>query len=916
MLTRLSPVLRHLLVALLILAAILLADRGGLLRGLNDRLEDFRSGLLDQSASGNFVFVAIDATSIQSVGTWPWSRQVHADILDNLTTAGALDVFFDIDFAFPSDPAGDDAFAAALEKSGSAYLPVFRQLSQTGGTEETTNWPLARFAVRSWPALVNVFGDAEGAIRFYPYGEVIEGDYIPSAAALLTGAFSERSGSFPINYALRPDSVPVLSAVDVANGTFNPDLIAGRSVVVGASAIELGDLFVVPVHGIVPGPLVHVLAAETLAADIVPKTFATGWIMFALFGLLLFLQTAKFQRPAVLITAAGCTLVASEAAAFVAFAGHAVVVPTAPLYPSLLVFCSWSLLWRLNVNRAIIRRQRQEVANTSALLRQVFDDSFDAIAVVDETGAVQMHSQSAARLFNCDESQRLLLPKRLKGEALEAIRTGGNTQVRTYETFGQGPYVHLEYSITPSQTVAIDAGKGRMTQIATLSMRDVTQIKEQERHIAYLSSYDALTGALRRSVFLDFIDLRAEMESAFAIYVFNLSRFKTVNVVLGRDIGDALLQAVVKRLEDAGLDISAPARLGGDTFACFSESSVDEAQAKDLASRLCDVIAAPYQLENANARVGVKLGYAIVCPNDEISPSDALSQAEEALDVSKSAGNDGPQSYNPTMSKKQFRSRAIERAMGRALDREEFEVWYQPQHCVGDGALIGSEALLRWKSDTLGQVFPDEFIETAESTGFINELGAWVLERALDDTLQLPSHMSVAVNVSGVQMTTDSIVSDINALLQRSGFPASRLCLELTETVLFDGTGELVEKMRDIQFRGVCWALDDFGTGYSSMGYLSHLPIEKLKLDKSFMLGFGTDPAAEPILRAVGDLCRGLGMTLLCEGVETKEHVSFLKAKDVAEAQGYFFAKPMPFPEFQAYVTENTASGQRRNANN
>ncbi|WP_299508632.1 diguanylate cyclase, partial [uncultured Roseobacter sp.] len=216
-------------------------------------------------------------------------------------------------------------------------------------------------------------------------------------------------------------------------------------------------------------------------------------------------------------------------------------------------------------------------------------------------------------------------------------------------------------------------------------------------------SYDALTGALRRSVFLDFIKLRAEAGECFAIFVFNLSRFKTVNVVLGRDVGDALLQHVVKRLVEAELNISAAARLGGDTFACFTEFAVDDTGAQDLAHRLCEIIGKPYELEDSNARVGLKLGYSIIDPGTDVSASDALSQAEEALDAAKLAGNDAPHPYNPAMSKKQFRSRAMERAMGRALDREEFEVWYQPQHRVDDLKLIGSEALLRWKSDTLGQ---------------------------------------------------------------------------------------------------------------------------------------------------------------------------------------------------------------------
>ncbi len=903
--------MRYVVVAHLIVAATFFADRSGLLHALNDRLEDFRSASAAREASANFVFVAIDAASIRNVGAWPWSRQVHADILDNLTAAGALDVFFDVDFAFPADPDGDAAFAAALDRSGNAYLPVFQQAGLTEDTEQTTNVPQKLFAERSWPALVNVFSDRQGAVRFYPYGTFLDGAYIPSAAALLTGTFAERIDSFPINFAFRPDSIPMISAINVAEGQFDPSVIEGRSVIVGASAIELGDLFAVPVHGIIPGPLVHVLAAETLAANVVPVTLAVEWVMLALLALLLLLQTRFFRKPIVLISAAMLTLVASEAAAFALFAQQAVVVPTAALYPSLLVFCSWSLLWRLKLSGWVIQRQQHEVANTSALLRQVFDDSFDAIAMIDETGMVQMHSNTAASLFGLDEMRQLRLPRRLKEDALKAMRTGGDRVVRKYEAFNAGVSTYLEYTVTPSQATSFDRGKKSTVQIATLSIRDVTKLKEQEREIAYLSSFDALTGALRRSVFLEFMDLRAAAEEPFAVMVFNLSRFKTINVVLGREVGDALLQRMVRRLEESDLNISAIARLGGDTFACFTEFRTDDVQAAALAQRLCQIIAEPYELEDANARVGVNLGYTIVSPEAWNAAANALSHAEEALDAARLSGSGAPQPYTPVLSQKQFRSRQIERALGRALDRDEFEVWYQPQHRLSDLALIGSEALVRWQSQTLGQIYPDEFIEIAESTGFIKELGAWVLEKAVHDTLILPGTLGVAVNVSGVQMTGDSITNDVNRVLRDTGFAPSRLCLELTETVLFDGTNDLVEEMRDIQFRGVSWALDDFGTGYSSLGYLSQLPIDKLKVDRSFTLGLGTDPSAELILATVADLCRGLGMKLLCEGVETQEHLAFLKDHDYTEAQGYLFAKPMPFPEFLVYADQE---GSRQSA--
>nr|WP_300037585.1 EAL domain-containing protein [uncultured Roseobacter sp.] len=883
-------------------SAVFAADRSGYLSVFNENLEDLRSSYAARAVSQDFVFVAVDATSVRTVGEWPWSRGVHADILNNLTDDGALDVFFDFDFAYPGDRAGDAAFADALDQAGNAYLAVFQQTERAGNTQQVTNMPMPLFFERSWPALVNVFSDQRGTVRFYPYGEMVEGTFIPSAAAVLTGTYTERADSFPINFAFQPDTIPVLSAVDVASGQYDRDLVTGRSVIVGASAIELGDLFAVPVHGIIPGPLVHLLAAETLAADVIPATLGFVWLMPGLLVLLLFFQTPVFQKPVILLTAAGLTLVASEAAAFTAFSRHAIIVPTAALYPGLLTFCCWSLLWRLKLNRWVIRRQRQEVANTNALLRQVFDDSFDAIAVLDASGAVQVHSSSAAGLFGFDDTGKLQLPERLKKDALAAMQNGGDGTVQKYERFRGASSMHLEYTVTPSQTVSLDQGKEQKTQIATLSIRDVTEIKEQQREIAYLSSYDALTGALRRAVYLDFMEIRTMANEPFSVFVFNLSRFKTVNVVLGRDVGDALLQEMTERLQSDALNISAVARLGGDTFSCFTEFATDDAEARAFAARLCRIITEPYVLKNSKARVGVRMGFTRLTSDAGYSAADALSYAEEALDAARLEGDSEPRAYHPDLSKKQFRSREIERALGKALDREEFEVWYQPQHRLSDLGLIGSEALLRWRSGSMGPVYPDEFIEIAESTGFINELGAWVMERAVQDTVSLPGALNVAVNVSGIQMTGDSIVQDISRLLTSTGLPASRLCLELTETVLLGVDSELVEKMRDIQFRGVSWALDDFGTGYSSLAYLSKLPIDKLKVDKSFVMDLGSDPSAEPILKVISELSHGLGMTVLCEGVETEEHLEFLRQHRYAEAQGYLFGRPMPLSQFSAYA--------------
>lgn len=208
--------------------------------------------------------------------------------------------------------------------------------------------------------------------------------------------------------------------------------------------------------------------------------------------------------------------------------------------------------------------------------------------------------------------------------------------------------------------------------------------------------------------------------------------------------------------------------------------------------------------------------------------------------------------------------------------------------------MVGAEALLRWESPTLGPISPDEFIEIAESTGFIVELGNWTLEQAAKDALSLPPELVVAVNASGIQIMRGNLLEDTTRILKDVGLPPNRICLELTETVMLSLSSQIVETMQDLRFLGVTWALDDFGTGFSSMEYLSKMPLDKVKLDKSFTMRLNDDPAARPILHSTSELCRGLGVKMLCEGVETSEQLAVLAEEGCDEAQGYLFSKPVP----------------------
>ena len=695
-------------VAILFGVLALLAEHFRVLDYPETILRDLRTAQVQYPASGEVAFVAIDARSLQDVGAWPWSRGLHAQLLDNLTEAGALEVFFDIDFAFPSDPEGDSAFADALERAGNTSLAVFRQAEEIGTDTESWNLPLDRFAQFGWPATVNVFTDDRGLVRSYPLGLAYGEDILPSAGAVLSGTYNNSVATFPIDASIDPSSIPTVSAADVLSEQFEPDEVRGKTIIVGASAIELGDFYAVPVHGVVPGPIIHALAAETLIQDRIPLSLRSEAVLGALIAVLYLLQQQRFDSPRRFLPAVAFVVCSIELLSFALLLQSNVLVPTAHLYLATFGFSLWRQATGLNIRDWTITRQQVVVESTDALLRQVFADSHDAMVAIDATGEIRMQSRSAETLFGVDDDGRLDLPAALQNAVLDVLgdARAQNSASKDVELSVIGTKRNLEYTVALSTLAELKGAQNTEVRIATLSVRDVTIVREQERQIAHLSMFDSLTGALRRNAFLDFLALRMRAAEPFAIIAFNLHRFKAINTLLGREVGDEILFKVVDRIETAGMGLSVVARLDGDTFAVFTETPTDKDQAVERALALRDLLSQPYETKGARAQVGAQFGFSLILPDDEVTPSAALGQAEEALDQARSNNAAYPQPYCQSYSEKQRRARAVERAMKHGLEHGEFYLAYQPQHRTSDGALLGSEALIRWKSTELGPGLP------------------------------------------------------------------------------------------------------------------------------------------------------------------------------------------------------------------
>ncbi len=885
----------------------------GMLAPLDLAIGDLRMRMSPKPASGQVVFVAIDERSLKEIGQWPWPRSIHGALLDQVVQAGARDVFFDVDFAFAADADGDRAFEQALERAGGAtLLPVFAQPSSIGDAGTlSVNMPHAPFLSLSWPVLVNVPADDDGLIREYHFSADVLGEDMPSVASYLSGVFGPPGSLFGINYALRPDTIPSLSAIDVLRGVVPPEAFAGHSVIIGAHAVEMRDNFAVPVHGIVPGAMIHALATETLLQGIAPVRWGWRLTIALLAGLILLLQRRDENFSAwAFIAKAFCVVGAAECAGLLLFRQTALQWSTAPLYPGLLLYGAWQLGQTIDVSRWVIRGARVEIENTRRLLAQVFNDSSDTIVIIDEALRVRAASKSARDMgIGLDGAP---LPAAFATAARQAIlsyRQGAWAPDHLTET-QLGDRV-LQFTVTPSLLDAVTEGgrtPARQDCIATIAARDITHLREQEERLAYLSTHDERTGALRRCAFLRLAQDHLGTNGRIAIFAFNLHRFKTINATLGRDVGDLLLAEAVARLRRDVPGLSPLVRLEGDAFAVFATDAPDVVAPDDLAERIHDSVTRPYVLAEARALVGARLGYVDTGDGTDATAQAVLEQAEDALDEARHFGGSRIVRHDPDRTGRTTRARDIERAMWTAIEGDEFSLVYQPQVDMRDGSLIGVEALLRWTSPTLGRIFPDEFIAVAESNGFIRQIGRWVLHRAALDARRLPPDVTVAVNVSTLQMLDRDILDDVQSALTESGLPPWRLWLELTETALMSPSDSIVETMRDIEMLGVSWALDDFGTGYSSLGYLSRLPLRKLKLDKSFVQGLDADPHALAILRSVANLCRNMDLCLLCEGVETRAHADILLGEGCVQAQGYFYGRPQSIDE----VLDGFCGGDRR----
>ncbi|CAL79218.1 Putative signaling protein containing CHASE2/PAS/GGDEF/EAL domains [Bradyrhizobium sp. ORS 278] len=897
----------------LVVVALLTVGLSGCYELLGNALVDLRFRLDKRQASGDVAVVTIDPRSIKTLGVWPWPRATHARLLDQLQRAGVRDVAFDVDFSSPSDAASDRAFQDALQNAKSSVaLPAFMQLnSAQRDTAIHTNRPLPQFEKLAWSALVNIEVARDGRVRRYTYGEYCENDhertFVQSFGAFLAGSDAIRADYFLIDYGIDPSSVPKVSYVDVLEGDAAAlTALKDKRVIIGATAIELGDYYSVPNGRVLPGVVLQATAAESIIQDrtlLKTSTVATLGALL-LIVLAMFVSWPRFSaaRRCVLIVLIGMGI---EALALVLHHSYALVLDSSLLQIALVTYLVATALDEIDFR---------------GLLRHVAESRFERIAMsigdglvctdqhkritVWNPGAVAIFGYSAeeiigqpfARLHAKDNGQTDdLFP--LQEAALPATLLPGGAMVEFDGRRKDGEVFPVEASFS--------AWQGADGLHYGVILRDISLRKREAARIQYLADHDTLTGLINRNTLQT--DLAAMIDAADAasdqvvLLVIGLDAFQHINDMLGHTYGDSVLRAAAERLGAEIGNMGRVARLSGDEFAVAILSSAIGGTVAELAQLLAGLFDTPLDADGRQQRVRVSLGVA-VHPVGGQTADELLSNAHLALCRAKTDERGSHVIFESAIRCELERRLTLEAELALAVERSEFELFYQPQVDLLSGRVVGAEALIRWRHPTRGLVPPGEFIPVVNTSPLSEAVATWVMATACRQARQwqLAGHeIRMGVNLSPSQFQAGDLAAFVGKLLTVTELSPALLELEVTEDILLHDEPRVLHTFNRLQALGVSLVFDDFGTGYASLSYLKKFPLDGLKIDRSFVQDVLTRTDDAAIVGSTVSLSKQLGLAVIAEGIENEATAEFLLRLGCEQGQGYHFGKPMPAADFE-----------------
>ncbi len=577
------------------------------------------------------------------------------------------------------------------------------------------------------------------------------------------------------------------------------------------------------------------------------------------------------------------------------------------------------------LTREVDERQAAERALREAELkyRGLFENAIEGIFQADPDGTITDANPALARIFGYDTAEAFMAS--LNDENVTMFDEGGRDREFRSLLLAQGEVLDFESQVCRKDDRVIwisqNARAVRDDEGEVLfyegSIEDITARKEAQDRLAYQAYHDPLTALPNRTLFLDHLTMamrRSERRKdyIFAVLYLDLDRFKVINDSLGHAIGDELLKTVAERLAICVRDVDTVARFGGDEFAVLLEDLTAPREAIKIAKRILDDIGRPYDLSGYEVRTSASIGIVLITEGYETSEL-ILRDADTAMYKAKEQGKARFKVFNQKMHDQAMHLLELESDLRKALELDQFVMYYQPIIDLPSGGLAGFEALVRWQHPQLGLVGPMEFIPLAEDTGLIFGLGEWVFRTACNQVSawcrELGSDRTphVAVNLSPKQFMQPNLVQVMQQIVEQSGADPEKLKVEITETVLMDNAEAAVEMLGKLRRLGLRLSIDDFGTGYSSLSYLQRFPVDILKIDRSFISVFGTERESQVMVRSIVSLARNLNLKVVAEGVDQKVQCGLLRELGCDFAQGFLFSRPVPLAQAEALVRDDSA---------
>ncbi len=899
-------------VAIFTVTALLHAS--GRLSRIEHAVADARASVLQHERRSDIVIVGIDSKSLQALNEWPWPRRHHARLLQQLRRSAPQRVFLDIDFSSHASEQDDALLERALADWSDApvYLAAHFQTRSGAESQLTITRPLPQLAQHAHQASVILEPSDDGLVREMRSTWDINGERLASIFASEPGV--PANSAMPIDFSIAIPSFGFVSFIDVLNGSVDPAALRGKTVYVGPTALELGDVLTVPVYRALPGVVVQALATESARAGVLRAV--PEWALIGLLAALAAACCATFDRRSWRRNAmvGGALLTALAAATLVLYAESRVifdVVPFALVVLGAFVVATVRSLdqetWRALANAVGIRRR-------DALLRSVVESSADSILCVDDHGVIKTANAAASRLFATPRSTLVGSPL---GHFLPNLL---EPPTRTLDHFVDS-VVEQNADTAAGARVPVETSVSRVAteeRLYTVIVRDVSERHAQRQALEHQATHDPLTALPNRTALTTHLTETlggAVQQQRVALLMLDLTRFKEVNDTLGHDVGDEVLREVARRFSTQLGGAGFISRIGGDEFTVVLRGVERRTTVDEVAQRLVESLRTPIDARGIAIEVGVNIGIAIA-PDHARDAKELLRHADVAMYVAKRNGT-AFEYYERGDDQHTVRRLSMLSELRSAIENGGIRLHYQPQVNLKTRRVESAEALVRWQHAIHGNIGPTEFVTLAESTDLIRPLTDWTIRQALADITAWSKRglsIRVAINVSARVLQDVELPRRLDELLRASSVRPKQVELEITESAMLVDPERARRIVKDLHTLGFLISIDDYGTGFSSLGYLRDLRAHALKLDKSFVVDLESRSQNRVIVESTVQMAHALGLEVVAEGVESEWVESYLRSIGYDVGQGFWFARPMAADDCYQWIRKFNETGEQRAA--